>query len=259
MSGFDSGNHIVLPSPSVELVVSLDGHLRISSLATSGHFESYPALVAGPRTTSSVMAHEGGAHDLTVSLTPDGARLLGLPAADLANNIVSLDQVWGREADAFLHRIREAKGWRARFDVLDDALCRRFGDVPAPGPISRSWRTLVATGGAVRVGDLAGQVGYGRRRFHQLFTADYGITPKQAARLIRFQRSVAEVRANESRGAGAAERVTLATVAADTGYCDQSHMTREWRELAGYSPTGWLDAEVLPFVQDAGERSRDDR
>ena len=43
---------------------------------------------------------------------------------------------------------------------------------------------------------------------------------------------------------------SLATIAADCGYADQAHMAREWRALAGASPTQWLADERLPFVQD---------
>ena len=43
---------------------------------------------------------------------------------------------------------------------------------------------------------------------------------------------------------------SLARVAAECGYADQAHMTREWHALAGSSPSAWLADEQLPFVQD---------
>lgn len=45
------------------------------------------------------------------------------------------------------------------------------------------------------------------------------------------------------------DRPALADLAARCGYYDQTHLTREWRELAGCPPTVWL-AEELPYVQD---------
>lgn len=44
-------------------------------------------------------------------------------------------------------------------------------------------------------------------------------------------------------------RPGLATVAALSGHADQAHLAREWRAIAGVSPTAWLAAE-LPYVQD---------
>jgi AraC-like DNA-binding protein len=50
-------------------------------------------------------------------------------------------------------------------------------------------------------------------------------------------------------------RPGLAEVAAACGYFDQAHMSREWRQLAGCSPTTWM-AEELPSVQDSGVDTR---
>jgi AraC-like DNA-binding protein len=52
-----------------------------------------------------------------------------------------------------------------------------------------------------------------------------------------------------------AARPGLAEIAARCGYADQAHLTREWRELAGCTPSTWL-AEELPSVQD-GEHAKD--
>ena len=57
-----------------------------------------------------------------------------------------------------------------------------------------------------------------------------------------------------------ASRPSLAEAAVHAGYYDQSHLTREWAELAGCAPTAWLAEELhdparmdeeFPFVQDA--------
>ena len=40
------------------------------------------------------------------------------------------------------------------------------------------------------------------------------------------------------------------SVAHVCGYADQAHMTRDWNEFAGSSPTDWMTDEILPFVQD---------
>jgi AraC-like DNA-binding protein len=42
---------------------------------------------------------------------------------------------------------------------------------------------------------------------------------------------------------------SLVDVAVEAGYADQPHMTREWRELCGYTPGQWREAE-LSLVQD---------
>ena len=61
--------------------------------------------------------------------------------------------------------------------------------------------------------------------------------PKLAARVIRFQRS-RELLASPGRPG-------LADIALACGYYDQAHLTRDWRELAGCSPTVWMAEELV--------------
>jgi transcriptional regulator GlxA family with amidase domain len=89
---------------------------------------------------------------------------------------------------------------------------------------------------------LAGEVGWSRRHLTDRFTAEYGLGPKAMARVLRFERARWMI--------VRAAFPSLAAVAAECGYADQAHMTREWQALAGASPTAWLAAEQLPFVQD---------
>jgi AraC-like DNA-binding protein len=67
-----------------------------------------------------------------------------------------------------------------------------------------------------------------------------GVTPKFFARMARAARA-AELMAAHARA-------PLADVAAQAGYADQSHMTRDFVRLAGAPPKRWQAA----FLQDAG-------
>jgi transcriptional regulator GlxA family with amidase domain len=101
----------------------------------------------------------------------------------------------------------------------------------------------VASGGCVDIGHVAREVGWSRRHLGERFHREVGLAPKPTARLVRFDRAKSLLK----RRAGAG---TVADVAAATGYADQAHFTREFRALAGSTPTRWL-AEELPSVQDA--------
>jgi transcriptional regulator GlxA family with amidase domain len=67
------------------------------------------------------------------------------------------------------------------------------------------------------------------------FRAQLGITPKHAARLVRFDHAAHLLAA----GRPAAE------VAAASGYADQSHLHRETREFAGLTPAAVAAAPWL--------------
>jgi AraC-like DNA-binding protein len=161
---------------------------------------------------------------------------------------VELPSVIGPEAAHLPDRLASAPDWSARFAILDEVLLRRLTRAPEPRavaaePLSRAWAGLLLSGGRARVDELAAGTGWSRRHFTERFTREFGLGPKEVARVVRFQRSTALLRRGTFR--------TLADVAAEAGFYDQAHLAREWSALAGCPPSVWLASEDLPSVQDA--------
>jgi AraC-like DNA-binding protein len=121
-------------------------------------------------------------------------------------------------------------------DVLGSSQARRLLDRRARDAWVRSIEPNPRTERAVRlltmhpVEVVADAVGVTSRQLHRVLVTDVGLAPKVFQRVLRMQRFVAS-----------AERLGgLAHAAADAGYADQSHMTREVRSLAGVTPTRLL-------------------
>jgi AraC-like DNA-binding protein len=68
-----------------------------------------------------------------------------------------------------------------------------------------------------------------------------GLAPKPAARVLRFQRA-AELLLPPGPDGGSRARAarSVADVAATCGYADHAHLVREFRTLAGCTPTEYL-------------------
>ena len=111
--------------------------------------------------------------------------------------------------------------------------------------MARAWDVLLDHGGNLGVAKLAAEVGWSRRHLHQRFTEELGLAPKTAGRVLRFERS--------KRLYERADAPPLAEVAVACGYYDQAHLTNDWRELAGVSPTAWREAELPSFQDNAVE------
>jgi len=111
---------------------------------------------------------------------------------------------------------------------------------PKPTAQLRPARLMLGTGGRVPIADVADEIGWSRRHFGERFRDEIGLAPKQAARILRFERAGALLR----RG-----HLDLAGLAVECGYYDQAHLSNEWRTLAGCSPRTWI-VEELPFLQD---------
>jgi AraC-like DNA-binding protein len=214
---------------------------------------SFMALAAGLQTGPAVIAHDGSAYNVSLQLTPAGARsLLCVPASSLASTVVSLDDLLGPLARELAERLAAAPDWERRFAVLDEVLTRQAREVDVDPVLTHVWRRIIR-GGTVRIADLAAETGYRRQHLTKRFRGEFGLTPKQVARVVRFQRSVRLLRELERvrrrQPGGDRDRAGLAEVAARCGFYDQAHLAREWNDLAGCPPSAWLAAEELPFVQ----------
>ena len=236
--------HRGLPSPYLTLVLTLDDQLVVH--AHPDHRQapgSYDALVGGLHLTPALVAHGGRQSGVQVAVHPLGCRMLfGLPAGELAGLDLHLaDLLGGLDVEQVRARLLAAPSWPARFAVLDAALLglARRHDAEVHPDVTHAFRRLLATGGRLPVRRLADEVGWSPRHLTDRFRTETGLGLKEAARVVRFDR----VRRQLTPDA------TLATLAAATGYYDQAHLAREFRALAGCSPSRWL-ADEFTFVQD---------
>jgi len=246
LTGCAPGSHQGVPGPTMTTVISLADPIELTVMPDPGQRPArFGALVSGLHTRPATVLRTPVQHGVHLDLDPLGARaLLGMPAAALGATVVELQDLLGALAGELTDRLATAATWPRRFAILDDVLSRRLAaassGLVAP-EVAHAWRRLVESGGTLRVGDLASEVGWSRRHLGARFGAELGLSPKAAARTLRFDRA--------RRLLTAARPPSLAETAAICGYADQAHLTREWRALAGCTPGAWR-AEELPNVQD---------
>jgi AraC-like DNA-binding protein len=243
LRGLPPGRHRGLPSPYLTFVVTFGPALELER--PDGRRDRFAACVGGLHDAPERIVHDGRQSGVHLTVHPLAARaLFGLPAAALADVTVPVDDVLGAAGRELAARVADAEdaGWEARFAALDDVLGRLLRRHDAVGEatdeVRHAWRVLTssAPGG---VSDLAREVGWSGDHLGRRFRAEFGVGPKVAARMARFDRARRDV----ARRAGAGT-LALADVAADHGYADQAHLTREFRALADCTPTRWVSEEV---------------
>jgi AraC-like DNA-binding protein len=101
-------------------------------------------------------------------------------------------------------------------------------------------RRLHESGGQLRIGDLAAEIGTSRRYLEMRFAEQVGLAPKTVARIARFH--------NAARLATMTPRRDLAELACACGYSDHAHLDREFREFSGCTPTEFLAQSTLGVV-----------
>jgi AraC-like DNA-binding protein len=174
---------------------------------------------------------------LQVRLSPVIAHAaLGASPAELDRTVVTLEDVWGRDAERIRERLRDAPSWEDRFAITDAMLVRRHETGPSVDPeVARAWERIVASRGRVRVDGLAVETGWSRKRLWSRFRSQIGLSPKRAARLVRFDHAAHQLAAG----------LSAAQVAAEGGYADQSHLHRDVLTFTGATPTGLAGAPWL--------------
>lgn len=248
LRGFSPGVHVGMPSTAITVIVTIDEPIDVP---VSSHPDQagrrWNTLAGGLTLRPTLIAHDGYQHGIQLALTPAGARaLFGIPAGELGSWIIDLSDLLGPDAERVRERLQATSEWHSRFAVLDDVFTARLAatdhrTLEIGAELGQAWHMLTDPDQRPAVSRVARDIGWSRRHLASRFTTEFGITPKEAARLARFQASHRLLR---RPGTGIAE------VAAVTGYYDQAHMTREWRELAGAPPALWRAREVFPFVQD---------
>jgi AraC-like DNA-binding protein len=188
---------------------------------------------------------------LQIRLEPTVAAAVLGASTELTGTVVSLADVWGRDAGRAEDRLHAAASWDERFTIAVEILDRRLGARPPVDPeVAYTWRRTLTSRGRVRVDGLADEVGWSRKRLWSRFRSQLGITPKRAARLVRFDHAAHLLAAGHA----------AASVATESGYVDQSHLHREVKAFAGLTPTAvavapWLAIDDVAWPASSPTRS----
>jgi AraC-like DNA-binding protein len=182
------------------------------------------AYVAGPDTGPVATTMAAGAVVLGVRFRPSaGGPALGIPLSelrDLRADLADLRPAQARQLTAALDPEVAAA------QMLDMTAALVADGVPDP---EVTWAARLLRDPAARAEDVAAEVGLSLRQLRRRCQAAVGYGPKTLQRVLRFRRFVACVDARP-------DVLDLAAIAAEAGYADQAHLTRECGRLAGLTP-----------------------
>ena len=244
--------HRGLPSPWLGFIVSVDVPVTVhGTVSERSRPASYDVVVTGLHSEAALVEQPAQQSGVQLAVHPLAARgLFGCTAAELRDPATEGSDVLGAAVVELHEQVGEAPGRGPRLDVVQEWLRRRASAAPSAAArvrpeLVRAWAVVQRSRGRVRVEQVARDVGLSPRQLRSLMVAETGMSPKQLCRHVRFETVVSRLASGGS---------TLAEVAAETGYADQAHLSREFARMAGCSPTQWL-AEERRNIQDGGHRA----
>jgi AraC-like DNA-binding protein len=226
------------PVARVVLVVGFGDPLLVVDASGPSSGRRLSSFVAGPGEGVTRTEHTGAQDGVEVRLTPLGAyQLLGVPTGEFAERVVGLDEILGRAGARLSELLADAVDWETRFALLDSVFTRAAANGPRPDrDLVAAWHRLERRHGDLAISELIADTGWSRRRLAERFRAQAGLTPKSAARIMRFARARDLLTRPGHR--------SIASIALSCGYYDQAHFNREFRALAGCTPTEYLAAQL---------------
>ena len=244
LTGFAPGIHRGVPSRHLTFIVGIDRPIDVVAQTDSAQRpERYGCVLSGLQASPALIEHDGEQEGVAIELSPLGVRaLFGMPARELWNRSYELADVVGAPGRELWERLHETRDWTARFAVCDDVLTPLVrGELVVP-ELRQAWTDLVAAGGGLSVEELSARTGWSRQHLTRRFRDEFGLGPKVAARVIRFERARRML-------LGTPSFVSIAQVAAVCGYYDQAHLDRDFAAFAGCTPSQMVREEV-PHFQD---------
>jgi len=195
--------------------------------------------VIGPWTRPRLDVLAPGTTIVGVRLRPGAASpLLGAPASELVDLVLDPEDLWGRPA-APLGELMDAQASpEAALDALQRDLANRIAPDAAPDPIVREVVRRLRWG-RDDIGSIRSELYISERQLRRRFLAAVGVAPKTLHRMLRFQRFLAVAQHAVAHGR-APTTDGLAVHAAEAGYADQAHLSRECLRLTGVSPRSFL-------------------
>ncbi len=220
-------------SLTLPLILSLGEPFRIGIGRKPDGGDARPSFAAGLTTERIYIGSTGRAACLQVNLTPLGAhRVLGLPAAALAGEMVPLEDCADREILDLKRRIEDLADWERRLDLAEAFVRRRLATAEdGASQVVRAYLSIVGSGGGRGISDIGEEIGWSRKHLSRRFREEIGLPPKTVARIARFIRAQ-----NMARFEATPD---WAGIACDCGYADQAHMIREFGQFAGLAPRAW--------------------
>lgn len=181
------------------------------------------SVLVGPKAGYADMGRDVGSMAIGAVLEPGSLpALIGASADEVLDHTIALDTVWNVRdpVDELLSQPHDAL-----FDRFETILVARLR-LRRVDPAILAGARMLHEGAAP--GDLAGLLGRDRRRFVPEFRRSVGVGPKRFQRVDRVMRTVARLRRHQP--------ASMALLAAESGFADQAHLTREVSQFCGVTP-----------------------
>jgi len=188
------------------------------------------AILGGPNSQASVIDTREQRCLVSVNFKLGGERpFFRNPLGETRDQLVDLDQLWGRDGAVLREQLLEAPNPQAMFRVMEAALLKNMVKPEKPDP-AIPWAAWALERG-MPISGVTSELGLLPKTFVRRFRTQTGLSPKRFSRVRRLQRMLGSL--------GDPAIADWSEVAAEHGYTDQAHLIHDFRDLTGLTPTAY--------------------
>lgn len=159
------------------------------------------------------------------------APFVAVPLRGVTGTTPALSDVFDGDTEELLRRLDRSRGVDAVARCFDAYFLAALARARVPTSFYVALDAMVSSGGNATVEAVANSAGVSPRQVARLFSRYLGLTPKELARVTRFQTAMRALMRDRS--------ASLVDVALEAGYFDQAHFIREFRRMTGGVPRGY--------------------
>lgn len=202
--------------------------------------EQEQQLFAGQISRHFYLKNTGRSGMLGVKLMPTAPyRLTGMDMSEYTDRVVPLEQVFGKDLGSLGRQLTDDLPPEKKAALAERQMDSLAGQLSSPerSSVEQAVDVILDQKGLVRMGELAERLEVSRRHLERSFKREVGLSPKFYSRIIRFN-CIFEVmkEGNDS----------WIDIALASGYFDQSHFIKEFKEFTGEEPSGYgFDEKTL--------------
>jgi len=217
----------LIPGGRVELMFNFATPLQwlVNQDFSGGNYMSN-AFIMGQRSKVFYAKSIGDEKMIGVRFKPGGlSAFTNVPAHELLNNVIPAENILGNRVHEWVTLLEEQENWVTKIALLDKLLRQAIMKIPADHTIMQYAVTTIKNG-ETSIQTICNETGWYYKKLERLFLRSAGYTPKQYAKITRFNKALRLMHGPES----------LTRVCYECNYFDQSHFIKDFHELAGTSP-----------------------
>ena len=167
------------------------------------------------------------------------AHFFKFPMGELANTTTALSELWNEQAEELEDQLAQCCSSLMRVNILQHFLIAQLSKSKRDTIVGQCLRQIQYTHERLSVGQVNNYSGLSQRQLSRKFQQELGMSPKEYLRVSRFICSLKHLNNYPLS--------SLTEVAHQSGYYDQAHFIRDYREFTGYTPGMLLRSEHVLY------------